>query len=852
MGPDSLWPDTWSFAFVRVAICLTTPPDIYSGGRYAAFMLAEALACGGHEAYVVADNEPIFFTDFEDLPHHKDVHFWRTSDFRSDMPKGRFDIVVLIPGTSRPGFYLRVELFALERDAHLVFFNFETPNWYNKLSPTPRPLSDWAPWERSSRSASLILSISNEGTRWSREFYQRTLPEARFEFAYPCINTAAADAATPQIREDRLLLFMRFTASKHKGSEQLDRLFCEAMRGYTLVIILGKDDIPPPVLKQLAIDARKFGVELELRHKLSDREKFKEIARARLMLFPSLFEGFGYPPVEALYCNTPCVAFDLPVLREICKDHLLYAEHNNWEDFREQISATLAKEPQDVNTHSEVARSVSPQSLADRLSELFTPLIGTPSLSRQSHPWRLAWLRIRSGLRLSDPKYRYRLLRSLVKKTAFKMLGTMVRSTHELRRRRRRVVFYPPFASREELTNHYHRAAWYLPRVAGRCEEVCLFHDIQGSDVAPGPAPKYMGQPPKPTRHIRLIKGRFKNLRMLLAADLILFWQEDPSRKLMKFLDRVFGIKSAHVATEDLTANEYDEYCRSLWEYLTLEKERKSIIQSNRLRLERLVSELERNPVQASCVFGTGPSLAKAYDFDFSRTLCIVCNSIVRDEKLLNHIRPRFICAGDAVSHFGVSAYAFQFRKDLIRAIETRDLYLFTTAKVGALLLHHYPELTDKVFLIEQTRDEPTFNFTKHYEAARLDSTLNIHMLPLASTFSQTVFLLGCDGKNPNGENEDFWAHADEAQYRSLVASGHECHPTFDLLRRMSTYEHYLRSLETTVAGGEERGIRYHSLHNSFTKVLNERVVSQREMEEFGLQKPYGIAELAQRFHSSK
>lgn len=49
---------------------------------------------------------------------------------------------------------------------------------------------------------------------------------------------------------------------------------------------------------------------------------------ADVFLFPSLLEGFGFPPLEAMACGTPAVVSDIPVLRETLEDAALFCEPN--------------------------------------------------------------------------------------------------------------------------------------------------------------------------------------------------------------------------------------------------------------------------------------------------------------------------------------------------------------------------------------------------------------------------------------------------------------------------------------------------------------------------------------------
>lgn len=55
-------------------------------------------------------------------------------------------------------------------------------------------------------------------------------------------------------------------------------------------------------------------------HRCSDTELSNYLHRARALLFPSFAEGYGLPLVEALACDTPVIASDLPVFREIAGD----------------------------------------------------------------------------------------------------------------------------------------------------------------------------------------------------------------------------------------------------------------------------------------------------------------------------------------------------------------------------------------------------------------------------------------------------------------------------------------------------------------------------------------------------
>jgi len=62
---------------------------------------------------------------------------------------------------------------------------------------------------------------------------------------------------------------------------------------------------------------------------------------AEVVVFPSLYEGFGLPAIEALWAGTPLVCSDIPVLREVAADAALYAPADDAEEFARRVVELL-------------------------------------------------------------------------------------------------------------------------------------------------------------------------------------------------------------------------------------------------------------------------------------------------------------------------------------------------------------------------------------------------------------------------------------------------------------------------------------------------------------------------------
>ena len=69
-----------------------------------------------------------------------------------------------------------------------------------------------------------------------------------------------------------------------------------------------------------------------------DDEDLPEVyGMASFFIFPSLYEGFGIPPLEAMACRTPVLSSNATSLPEVCGDAPIYFESNSVEDLKGKI-----------------------------------------------------------------------------------------------------------------------------------------------------------------------------------------------------------------------------------------------------------------------------------------------------------------------------------------------------------------------------------------------------------------------------------------------------------------------------------------------------------------------------------
>jgi glycosyltransferase involved in cell wall biosynthesis len=75
--------------------------------------------------------------------------------------------------------------------------------------------------------------------------------------------------------------------------------------------------------------------------RVTDDELLQLYNTASCFVFPSLYEGFGLPPLEAMACGCPVLASDIPVIREVCADAAWYFTPTDPDAIRSTIQRFL-------------------------------------------------------------------------------------------------------------------------------------------------------------------------------------------------------------------------------------------------------------------------------------------------------------------------------------------------------------------------------------------------------------------------------------------------------------------------------------------------------------------------------
>lgn len=184
--------------------------------------------------------------------------------------------------------------------------------------------------KRSLKSTSTVIAISEHARQEIIDFYK--LPADRVRVSTPAADTRLfyrrSQAEIERVKnrygiEGNYILALS-NLEPRKNLDTLIEVYCrlpESVRRETPLLLVGVSGWKTEALFQDIIERVKGGYNILRPSKyVSDEDKPAIISGAKMLVYPSHYEGFGMPPLEALACGVPVISADNSSLPEVIGD----------------------------------------------------------------------------------------------------------------------------------------------------------------------------------------------------------------------------------------------------------------------------------------------------------------------------------------------------------------------------------------------------------------------------------------------------------------------------------------------------------------------------------------------------
>ena len=109
-------------------------------------------------------------------------------------------------------------------------------------------------------------------------------------------------------------------------------------KSQTKLIVVGCEN---PLFASSGFRSEHIGADVEFKGYISDRQLAELFGNSRALVYPSFYEGFGFPPLEAMAAGTPVVTSKTSSLPEVVGNAALLVNPHSELDIAEKIASAL-------------------------------------------------------------------------------------------------------------------------------------------------------------------------------------------------------------------------------------------------------------------------------------------------------------------------------------------------------------------------------------------------------------------------------------------------------------------------------------------------------------------------------
>ena len=182
------------------------------------------------------------------------------------------------------------------------------------------------------KNCDLVISAS----RWTQGVLKEQY-NIDSEQIYFYIDTHGIDSVSNQIKENRITQISRYFYNK-KFEHTV--VAAKNLNNYKTVFMgTGLNSLYGNSLQRYS---DRFNKNVVFHEKIDRKKLIIELKKSTILVSPSVFEGWGITPIEALYCKIPVLLSDLEVFKEVYGDNVLYHKRHDVNDMKEKLELLVS------------------------------------------------------------------------------------------------------------------------------------------------------------------------------------------------------------------------------------------------------------------------------------------------------------------------------------------------------------------------------------------------------------------------------------------------------------------------------------------------------------------------------
>lgn len=316
------------------------------------------------------------------------------------------------------------------------------------------------------------------------------------------------------------------------------------------------------------------------------------------------------------------------------------------------------------------------------------------------------------------------------------------------------------------------------------------------------------------------------DIQEINVDDFVLFWDYPSYSNFGTKLDSEQKI----LIDPNFRFNHEADQIAALQHTISTEKQQRAIRDLSKARYAKFLERWKN--VKNAHLYLTGPTVETALQHPVDRSAVhFICNSLVKNTKLLQQIQPDVLMFSDPAYHFGISKYASSFRAYVKQAMTNfpgmlcmvpERYYPLTTAFLG----EEAGERVIGIPLVEM--DDFHFPSVKEFYIKKTANILTAMMIPVASSAAEKINILGADGRA--NSDKGYWSHAKSSQISDQMKTIYAAHPSMARDEDVEKYyQEHCQLLEAQLKYGEIKQRKdYVCLTPSMIPALADRMISTR------------------------